>query len=226
MERKKPTQNTKIDIDQTKNITKEMSYFLGLLWTDGYINSKNGYSVFVKLISDDLLELTHIIDNIGKYACYKAEPVGRKPTLTIAFFSKDFYNFLKDLDYDKKSKSSADKVLSIIPENLKKYFFRGIIDGDGHISFRDRLSYVLTICSTYEQDWTYMQKTYDKFDIKYSIKRVDRTNGRSSAINVYNYTDILKFLRYVYDGYEADRIGLPRKYDKYKLFLNKSKMTN
>lgn len=145
----------------------------------------------------------------------------RKPAVSVAFFSKEFYEFLIKMDYRSKSISSPDKILSIIPENLRLYFYRGVIDGDGYIGIKNGKGYQLTITGHYEQDWYYLEKVFKKYNIKYSIEKKSKINSSVSRISIYNYTDILKFLTYVYTGYTSDGIGFNRKYKKYKEILNR-----
>lgn len=125
------------------------------------------------------------------------------------------------MDYKSKSILSADKILSAIPEHLKMYFYRGVMDGDGYIGLKDGNGYQMTITGHYNQDWKYIEDIFQKYSIKYSIERKGKTNSSSSRISVFNYVDILKFLRYIYNGYESDAIGFSRKYRKYRDILSK-----
>lgn len=220
-ERVKPIQSTKIDISQIENMTKEMSYFLGLLWTDGYLSSNNGYTIGIKILKDDMHEILSTIDNIGKYSYNDINSPNRRPATSVAFFSKEFYEFLIKMDYKSKSISSADKIISIIPENLRLYFYRGVIDGDGYIGIKNDNGYQLTITGHYDQDWKYIEDIFKKYNIKYSIEKKSKPNSSASRISIFNYKDILNFLNYIYTGYDSDRIGFKRKHRKYKDILNR-----
>jgi len=60
------------------------------------------------------------------------------------------YDFLSENNYKEKSYVSATKILNKIPNNLKKYFFRGYFDGDGSIYKYEKYYQVgLNITSTY-----------------------------------------------------------------------------
>ena len=223
---KKPRQKKNIDINQLGKITKEMAYILGLIWTDGYLSSKNNsYTIGVKLLKTDIDELKLVFDKIGNYSYNNLKVKNRRETSSISFFSKEFYNFLFNLDFKNKSKESPDKLLLIIPDRFKPYFFRGIIDGDGYIGVKIGKGYQLSVSGTYDQNWNYLEKLFKKFEIKYSIERriSKKTNSISSCIVTYNYRDILKFLNYLYKGYKNDKIGLTRKYEKYLQIIELAK---
>jgi DNA-binding transcriptional regulator WhiA len=214
-------QRTNIDKNQYKVLTKEMVYFLGLLWSDGFLSkTKNGgYTVGLKLLETDMDKIKFIFDKLGPYSYRKLNLEGRKEVAILAYHSKDFFNFLLKNDYDKKSKDSADKILSIIPDSLKSYFFRGIIDGDGYIGIRNDNTFSLVIAGSYNQSWKYLEDLFKKFKLKYTVKNIITKKGhRHSVISIFNFRDILIFLDYVYRVH--DGIYYPRKFEKYLKIKN------
>ncbi len=158
---------------------------------------------------------------LGKWnISYKKFTNGWQPTTKLMTNNKRIYNFLKKHDYHLKSYMSPDKILSKIPKELKYYFYRGLIDGDGcfYINIKNKL-YQFSITSSYEQDWGFMINLCNELDIKYNIKLIDRINKRtgkenkSSQFRITNKKGIKKIGEYIYQDY--DNIGLKRKYDKY-----------
>jgi hypothetical protein len=133
-------------------------------------------------------------------------------------------NFLIENDYDKKSYTSANKILSKIPNEIKHYWFRGLIDGDGcfyHYTPKKGSTlrqFVLT--STYEQDWTYFENLCKELEIKYTIKRIKNIKSASSVIRITNKKGIKKLGEYIYQNFKKDSIGLIRKFNKFKLITN------
>ncbi len=131
--------------------------------------------------------------------------------------NKEIYNFLIEHNYDKKSYISADKILSKIPDDLKHYFFRGLIDGDGSFYFKD-YTRQFAITSSYDQDWTYFERLCENLGIKYNIKRIINFNkktkkeNKSSVLRILG-KEIIKLGEYIYNG---DDFGLSRKINKYK----------
>ena len=127
---------------------------------------------------------------------------------------------MDDLNYANKKQASACNVLSRIPENLQHYWFRGLFDGDGYFLRREDNTYKITITSTYEQDWTYIENLAKKLKIKYSIykhsykNKKDKINKRS-IFTIMNKSGVCSFLNYIFQDKEKDGIGLSRKYLKW-----------
>ena len=144
--------------------TKEIPYLLGLIWADGFLNpSKNGKNSnlgFV-MVKEDINIIKPVLETIGKWNYYeRKQPVESwKPSINVITNNKRILNFLIENDYDIKSQASADKILSKIPDELKHYFFRGLIDGDGcfyhYVPQKGSTLRQFILTSTYEQDWSY-----------------------------------------------------------------------
>lgn len=195
----------------------EVVYYLGLFWADGYMyQNKNNSTLGVGLIECDMVELEPHLDKIGvwnKRVSKNKKIESWKPTKSLTTNNKRLYEFLKENDYCEKSNKSADKILSIIPNNLKHYFFRGLSDGDGcFYYYKPKKGSTLrqfSIASSREQDWSYVEKLFNYLGIKYSI-----SVGKSgSQIRITNKKGIKLFGNYIYQNY--DDIGLSRKHKKY-----------
>jgi hypothetical protein len=204
--------------------TKEIIYLLGLIWSDGFLNpSKNGknHNLGVTMVKEDFDIIKPILNKIGKWNCYeRKQPVATwKPAINALTNNKRIYNFLIENNYDKKSFISADKILSKIPDNLKYYFFRGLIDGDGcFYYYKPKVGSTLrqfALASTYEQDWSYFEDLCKNLGIKYNINRIKGIKNSSSILRITNKNGIKKLGEYIYQNFEIDGIGLTRKYLKY-----------
>jgi len=209
-------------------ITKEISYILGFIWADGYLSNKS-YSVNLSINKDDADQIENIILFTDKWNKYKTKARTRngnicKDVITFSISNRLLYNLLKDLDYDKKSNMSADKILNIIPKELHKYFFIGLSDGDGCFYInKKQYTYQYIVASTYEQDWTYLTRLLDEMNIKYRHDLNITEYSKSSCIRITNKKDIKKFGEYLYKDYD---LGLKRKYDKYQDICNFSSDIN
>lgn len=203
-----------------KITTPEIAYILGLLWADGYIRKD---VIAIECKKEDLVTLEWIFDKIGKWNKYYRNREGRKPQMTITTNNKPVRLFLEENDYLAKSILSADKILSKIPKNLQHYWFRGLFDGDGcFYCAKDLSSPCISIASSFEQDWSFLEKKLNEQNIKYKINRrvLNKTkNYKGSVITIRNIKDINKFCSYIYDGYDKYSMGLKRKHDKYIEFL-------
>jgi hypothetical protein len=209
-----PMQFLKID-------TSEIAYILGLLWSDGYVNKKtNAISISIK--KEDFDKIKHIFKKTGNWRFYDRKPPGNRAVQTTAHTSNSVIkNFLSENDYLVKSNNSADKILNKIPNNLKHYFFRGVVDGDGcfYVKLKTDKNKVCRHCSiggTLQQDWGFLEKLFNKkLKIKFSIERTTRENGKYSKVMLTNKESIESFGNYIYEGFPKDSMGLKRKYEKF-----------
>ena len=211
-----------------KNVIKwcpEFAYYLGYLWADGHICR---VSISLEINSNDANAILPHLSKIDflKLNLYNRHREGCKPCTRINFTSAKLYDSFFSIYFNEKSLSSPDKLLEIIPDKLKRYFFLGLIDGDGcfYVSKNGKTKQ-FEISSSYDQDWEYIINLFETINIKkFTIQKSETKNGNSSKIRVVNYNDIEKIYNYLYpSGYE---IGLKRKYDKCKLIIdNKPRYT-
>jgi hypothetical protein len=208
--------------------TKEISYLLGLIWADGFLNpSKNGKNsnLGFTMVKEDIDIIKPILESIGKWNYYERKQAVEswKPSINVITNNKRILNFLIEHDFDKKSYISADKILSKIPDELKHYFFRGLIDGDGCFYYykpeNGSTLRQFALASSYEQDWSYFEKLCKEKNIKYNIKRTTGKKSSSSVIRITNKDGIMNLGEYIYKNFHKDNIGLVRKYEKYKLII-------
>lgn len=219
----KPFEEYKINPNKFLNPdTPEIAYILGYLWADGHI-SKHGNSTMIDCLEKDLRSVEWIFDKIGiwqKRVHYGKS--SKNPLLTFAVHNKYIRDFLVENDYMIKSGESADKIISKIPDKNKHLFFRGFLDGDGSIMSGGRIS-CLCFSGPKNQNWNFIESQFKRLDISnYTIERYTRKNRNSSgsAIRLYSIANIVKFGNYIYNGYEEDKIGLERKYNKFKFIKN------
>ncbi len=206
--------------------TKQLSYALGFSWADGYLFKNT--SLRIECIKEDLEEIKDLFSSCGNFKIYYRNRKNRKEQMRLEINNKTFCTFLQNHGYNNKSNISPFSILEKIPEELRKYFFRGIVDGDGcfYINKKQYL-YQFSIGSTYEQDWSYMELLFNSLNIKYSIHRRIHKKSKSSIIRITNKKDICTFCKYIYENsfpeknYESNFIGLSRKRDKAeKMFID------
>ena len=203
--------------------SKEISYILGFLWTDGHV--RKPYTISTTINIKDSSDIKNIFDKTGNWSFYSYKKYDKRTTkkydsFTITTSNKNIVNFLIENDYNEKSKLSPDKILSKIPSEYKSYFFRGYSDGDGcFYKYKNNHQYIIT--STYEQDWSFMKIILNELKIIFNIKKSNNTNkegkiSKYSQILITNKNDIDIFGDYIYkDNIEFDNVGLYRKYEKY-----------
>lgn len=212
--------------------TPEVAYILGLLWADGYVlhKSKNGIlrnRVSISNQIEDFDIFSNILNKVGRWNITYRKQKNRKKQGTAEISNRPLVEFLMSNDYTSKSTASACKILSTIPNRLKCYWFRGLFDGDGCIYFNPSgLHIKATITSSHGQDWKYVENLFSDtlHDNHYTIKRTMRKNGNGySKIEMTKRSTILNFLNYIYQNYDNDTIGLPRKYEKYLKVIEREK---
>jgi len=198
----------------------EVAYFLGLMWSDGSICKKT-YKISLEIIKDDLEVILPYLNRIGEWSIYERDRNGWKTQKTITTSNYYIHSFLVENDYLIKSTASPDKILSKIPKNLQHYFFRGLIDGDGH--FKDKNgNYYFCITGDKNQKWDACENLFNNLKLNYKIKKNKNKKGQSSIIKITNKKDIAKLGDYIYKNYGKDNIGFPRKYQIYKSIKDKS----
>ena len=198
------------------DITKESAYILGLLWADGNVLPKNKLTS-ISCIKEDLDDVVNIFLKTGNWLISKPikkyhnnKPV--KTQIKISTTTWGLYDVLVNLDFKNKSIVSPDKLLNQIPNNLRNYWFRGYLDGDGCIRvYNNRISIVFT--STINQDWFFMVNLCNQLNIKYHIYTNKVKNGGYSHFSITKKNDVKIICDYIYSDY--DNLGFNRKYKKY-----------
>jgi hypothetical protein len=214
---KKPKRNCLYSVNPDQfmtNFSPESAYILGLMWADGNINvCGRSRQIRIYMVSEDLNTLLHIFDKTGKWFRSYRQRNDWKNSCEIGTSNRTLVEFLLSKDY----KSCPLKVLSTIPQDIKPYWFRGLIDGDGcfYVDTKKRLK-VFNISGKYTQDWSYMTELLDELSIKYNVhKKISGKGHKHSEINITNYNGIIALGNYIYKNYEQDFIGLQRKYNKF-----------
>lgn len=219
-----PEKIRKVNINNFTNIDKkEVAYFLGFFWSDGSIFRDE---VKIEIKSTDGSEISNVVNSFGKWRVRdrikKLNNKKYKQTI-ICINDKYIKEFLIENDFNKKSLDSPTKILQKIPNDLKNYFFRGLIDGDGCFCSKNRNYFSIT--GNMDQNWFDVEELFNKLDIKYSLNRMKRKQGNSSYVVVSSKLDIIKLGNYLYGDY-FDGIGLERKYNIYKEIKEKPGIIN
>lgn len=205
-----------IDASKFINVqTPEAAYILGLIWADGTLGNK--YSVTLTCIKEDLEIIKPVFETIGSWGYFYRTPRGcknQKEQLTIYNSNKDLYNYLMECGYGRKSWCSANLILNNIPNNLKKYWWRGYSDGDG--CFYTTKFYQFFITSGISQDWSFMVDLSKELNVNYKILQKTVKAGSYSRFMLTGIKNLLAFGSYIYDTYETDKIGFYRKFKKYQ----------
>ena len=133
-QKNRPNDDFNVNIEQFLDVqTKEVAYILGYWWADAYILLKRGEIRF-EIAADDMNTIKQVMDSLGKWVYSSRKRKENTVTVTTAVTSnRKLCQLLEKYDYCDKSRVSADKIISKIPLELRHYFFRGLVDGDGCI---------------------------------------------------------------------------------------------
>lgn len=210
----------KVELSNFTNIDKkEVSYYLGFFWSDGYIY-RDEISITIK--ESDYLELFKIFSTFGIWNTKNVtKKLGDKTYKEKTIYTNDKFirKFLLENNSANKSISSPDMLLDKIPDKLKPYFFRGLFDGDGCFSSKNRSYFSIT--GNINQDWSHVTKLFADLCICSKYKQITRKSGSSSYITTSSQEDIQRLGNYIYDG-NFD-IGLSRKYNEFIKIVSKVK---
>lgn len=210
------------DIEKFIINSPQKAYTLGFLWGDGHLkhfNNKNGISdiryISLEIVRDDLDPIKEFFNDWGTWNISYRTRKNRREIGNIISFDRNFGYFLTKNNYDIKSSAEPTKILSIISDELKMYWWRGFIDADGCFYHKNK-SHQFSIAGAFGVSWQETINLFTKLDIiKYQVQQRIHKKSKSSAIRISNKNDIIKLGNYIYN--DKISIGLKRKYDKYCL---------
>ncbi|MEK6811328.1 MAG: LAGLIDADG family homing endonuclease [Nanoarchaeota archaeon] len=185
-----------------ESMTKELSYFLGLVSTDGHLQvtkEKGQYRLMVYTSEKEEVDL--ILKLISLLFGYKASIRLRKtgfslrPNYEIYVSSKNITLFINSLGIPSGAKSNNIKVPKIFLQEDKYIwdYIRGTFDGDGSIIFSGN-NYTFKISSGSLDFLTglnkiFVEKGFNKFKIwkdKGNVWNL-RNNTKTEILQLYNY---------------------------------------
>lgn len=203
---------------ETTKTPKELAYFLGFFWADGYVREKDN-NLLIEIVEKDAKVLKSIFNRLATFSIYRRKRKGRQTQITFRYKSKEIVNLFKSLGKYAHSIESHDKILSFIPELYQIYFIRGFIDGDGSFYIGSKGCTQLSIASSVEQDWEGLKSKLENYGLTLSINRIYIDKGNSSRLRCTNTKLIKNFLEILYKV--KDNIWLTRKYEKAVRIINK-----
>lgn len=221
LSRKMPNHNFFENID-----SEEKAYILGFLAADGTIEDnfeKSSFTVkiVVNIIDKELLEKIKeaygTLADIKEYETTTKLPQGTTCTSKFASLTIHGKKLIEDLN-DIGITSNKSLTLKInynkIPDELKKHFWRGLVDGDGTFGIYGKkqllefnITTSLSMCQVTKEE---ILKIFPEMSIKFY--QVIGANEKTKRFVITKQKDIMTFLSYIY---EDNKITLERKYKKY-----------
>lgn len=216
--------------------TEEKAYFLGLLLTDGCNYEKEG-QIKIDLVESDsyiLEKLMKCIEYDGKIAHYPSETKiinGKlcvcQPSCRLVFLSKHMSKVLASYGMvSHKSENGLFIKKDIIPNELYNHFVRGMIDGDGGISYwidnqnTCHKKFQINFCSTADSVQQLAKYFETKFNCKPCIQdRYPDRDNNNLQFNILGNNVVRRIADWLY---KEATVYLIRKYEKYKELIQEN----
>lgn len=202
--------------------TKEKAYWLGFLYADGY-NNKNTSTVSVALKGEDIahlekfaIELKLPIDKIKKYTSSTvSNGIKKKYTAcSLRLYSKYLCDVLTNKGCP-QAKSFIIKYPDWLDDRFNNHFIRGIFDGDGCLTFRQKQrEWKFSITGTKECCNKINEILNKILNLNCGLYYISKTNNNTYDLMTSGNEKIKKILDWLYEGSD-ESCRLDRKYDKY-----------
>lgn len=202
--------------------TANMCYFLGYLWADGYISrrkmrdgSLKSYNIVLSLSEKDGPLVLETVESLARFTVTR-QTRGTSKVFTMIIHDVIIARYLESMDYTVKSIVSPSKILSTIPDDLKRYFWLGFLDGDGSIMANPKKGNIeISFSGTKDLDWSDLTNLLKDLRCNFNKQRRETEKRSFSEISIRNAPDAVHFGKYLYQSYKSDGIGLQRKYEKF-----------
>ncbi len=207
-----------IKIEEFLNVEKpEIAYLLGLIWADGYLTkSPHVFITGLSTTEPDSDYFYDIFTTSGDWNIYKERrTLNWKIAVDIRTSNPFLHKLLDSLGY--KEKHDAFLIINHIPENLRRFWLLGLIDGDGcWYTNKKNNCYQFCIAAAYDFDWSSVGSLFSAIDgVRFYIEQTKNKKGRGSVLRVNGRDNDILLGNYIYSSYKEDGIGLPRKYEKW-----------
>ncbi len=201
--------------------TEAKAYFLGLLFTDGnvFIGKKEINQIALELTVRDveILEKLKTELNTNNKITYRKNP-NRSETVSLKFFSKKMVEDLSKYGIiPQKTKKTKHLPLDLIPDEFKRDFVRGLIDGDGSVFYHgENKKYLgVTFCSYSRNICEELKNICDSFIGVETNHKVFTEKNKNISRVTYTKQDVAKQLVTVL--YKDSNYYLTRKYNLAKI---------
>lgn len=191
--------------------THEKAYFLGLLFSDGYICSS--YYDVTKFIGIALqLKDAYVLEYLKKELNISNKIGIYKNSAKLVVTNIEVYNDLKKLGMI-ENKSHSEYTIPDIPEEFINSFILGYFDGDGCITLKKSGAVVVSICGNSKVFFEDLQKRLKKYGIETRLNCEIRKNVNPIyVLYLKGRPNQLRFMDFIYKDCP---IYLKRKKEKF-----------
>lgn len=197
--------------------SEEKAYYLGLMLTDGSVNSKR---LRLSLKAEDKYVLDKFRDELGVENLYYDNRCSGLYSLEVN--SKHLVKSLNKYGViENKTYLLKEIPFENIPREYMNHFIRGIFDGDGSITYSEKWKYRIFIS---EYSYSLVEQIRNKIDDIISRDKHTKIQKASCYFcNWHKKQDIKDILDYIYNN---ATIYLVRKHNRYLSFLEYYKTYN
>lgn len=201
-----------------KKLDPDLSYFMGLLITDGHIVIEKRGSAKIMIFTSYPEEREIILKLIKQLFDYKASVrtkkygFNKKPNFEIYISSKKLANYLVSTGIPSGHKSYTVRVPKCFFDNIKLNtysFIRGVIDGDGHVNSKGKFITISSGSLNFLEDF---KKLFQRIKIKTSEIRYSKTSN-TKELRLSGIENLRKLRSFLYSGGEYN---YPRKKESWK----------
>lgn len=182
-------------------------YWAGFILADGYIRTKNRFTLEIKLQKRDVNHLKKFKEAIN----YKGRVIERETYYSITISSPQIIEDLQNNFEIKNKKSLTCYISNKIPQKFLKDYIRGYFDGDGCITYTstDTINFVGT-----EKTVDFIRNYFhDDVNIKLRSKEIPNIIKNDNVFTIiYSGKSAFKCLNHLYN---QSSWFLDRKYEKY-----------
>ena len=200
--------NTNLDIDYFKEIiTEQKAYFLGFIFADGCVSNEE---LFIDINEKDIDILIKFREEINSQAKISTRIKGKSSMSRIVVKNRTFTDHLSKYGIIKnKTKNTKHLPYEIIPKELWRHFFRGLIDGDGWITKTKENRYHIGYVTQYNStalDFIYMMN--ELIEDKWKNRVINR-NKKYSVVQIQKSEQVKQLATVLYMN---SNIHLSRKF--------------
>jgi hypothetical protein len=196
--------------------TPAKAYWLGFFYADAYnCDITNTFNLALKGSDEDHLYKLVDLFELDRSKVYREINDSGYDVVNIKFYSKHLCTKLTELGCP-RAKSFIIKYPEWLDKTLDVHFIRGIFDGDGCLTYREKQKeWKWSITSTQELCQSIANILKEKLEIHTSFSCISKTCNNTYNIDVAGNEQIKRLLDWLYKDSTKD-IRLDRKFERYQ----------